>query len=445
MPTPSHAPHAEIAWTEGQLLAPELFQWNDIRAERRGHESMAMGKVGPWGVLAVRARWDGTAVGIDSCEAVMPSGARISAPAQDAVAPLNVDRSAAGREGVVVLLASPMRDGFGCFCDPEGWSIATRSTRDATSGRLDEYEIPLIRRHLRLVPAGGCPPGWEAIPVLRLRAADPFRPELAIDETFVPPLLAMGGSDEAARLLRTLAVRIRESATSLASDLGDRRLAALGLEGTTALAMQKLCGLNRSLGLLEPLVDRPELHPFEIWKAVRLALAELAIFGKDRFAPVGTAYRHDSFGESLRSLSDSIDAIVRTGIRRPFEPLSLASDAGKLWKADRPDSWEDQARVVLGLRVGEAGLDAARRELLASKVFAAEDVAVEREALAGLRLSPRERDLTGLPPGFVFADLDLATSDRERLEAWRRSRSVAVRLAEARPSSTPTFFIQRSD
>jgi len=436
---------APIAWSEGLLLGQELFQWNDRRIERQIHDSMATGVVGPWGILSIDAWWDGASVGLSSCEAVMPSGARISAPRDADVAPLRIEAAPVGPDGIVVLLASSLRDELGSWCDPEGRTTGLRTCRDASSDLMDEYEIPVVRRRLRLVPADGCPPGWEAIPVLRLRPPDALRPELAIDDSFVPPLLRMGGSSEASRLLKVICVRLRESATSLASDLGDRRLAALGLEGATALAVQKLQGLNRVLGMLEPLLERPEPHPFEVWRAMHAARAELSLFGSTRVVPTVSPYRHERFGEDLCALVDAIDAIVRTGVRRPFEPLPLVPDGGPRWRVGKPPTWIDSARVVLGLRIGEEGPDAARRELMAAKVFGGEDHAVEREALAGLRLVPRESDLTGLPPGHVFAEIDFASSDRHRLDGWSGSPSAVVRLAEPRDTAAPTFFIQRSE
>lgn len=437
--------HAAVAWSEGLLVGPEHLEWNDRRVDRRIHEGMSLGAVGAWGVMSLQAWWDGAAVGLSAIEAVMPSGTRVSAPGDDEVAPLRVDAASCGPDGMVVMLAAALRDELGTWCDPEGWTTGIRSCRNSTSERMDEYEVPVVRRRLRLVHAESCPPGWEMVPVLRLRPPDALRPELSIDESFVPPLIRMGGSAEAGRLLRTICSRLREAATSLASDLGDRRLASLGLEGATALAVQKLCGLNRALGTLEPLLDRPEPHPFDVWRALHFAQAELALFGPTRVAPPVESYRHEAFGEDLRGLVDSIDAMVRTGIRRPFEPLPLACEGGPVWRVVKPSSWLDSARVVLGLRVGEDGPDAARRELMSAKVFGGDDHDVDREALAGLRLVSRERDLTGLPPGHVFADVDLASSDGRRLDHWSRSPSAVVRLAKPRDSACPTFFIQRSE
>jgi type VI secretion system protein ImpJ len=436
---------AEIAWSDGLLLGTELFQWGERRIDQRMHEALGAGVVGPWGVVSLQAWWDGTSVGASSCEAVMPSGARISCPDQDDVLPLRVEEDRVGDRGIVVSLAAPTRDELGSWNDPEGWTTTSRSCRHANGDRMDQFQVPVIRRRLRLVHSDECPPGWESIPLLRLRRADPLRPDLTLDETFIPPLLCMGGSLEAARLIRALATSLRDSATSIASDLGESRIASLGLEGSTALALQKLAALNRGLGALEPLVDRPEVHPFEVWRTLTILNADLSVFSSARVAPPPTRYRHEALAEHLRGLVDSIDSIVRGGIRRPFEPIPLVSDDGQTWTVEKPRWWQAAARVVVGIRHGDDGPDAARRALTSAKLFGSNDHSVLRQALTGLRLEPRERDLTGLPPGHIFADLAVASSEQARVESLRRSPGVVLRFSESRPSSCPVVFIERTE
>lgn len=436
---------AEIAWSEGLLMGQEIFQWSERRIDQSAREALGAGKVGPWGVVSLRPWWDGASVGVSSCEAVMPSGARICCPDLDDVLPLRIEGSRVGERDLVVSLAAPMRDEMGAWTDPEGWATSIRTCRDATSDRMDEFQIPVVRRRLRLVHADACPPGWESMPLLRLRRANPLHPELTLDESFVPPLLCMGGSQEASRLVGALASSLRDSATSIASDLGDSRLASLGLEGSTALALQKLCALNRGLGALEPLVDRPELHPFAVWRTLNLLHADLSVFGPERVAPPPTRYHHETFGEQLCGVVDCIDSILRGGIRRPFEPLPLTSDDGRTWTIEKPRWWQASARVVVGVRRGDDGPDAARRALMTAKLFGSDDHSVLREALTGLRLEPRERDLTGLPPDHVFADLAIASSERARVESLHRSPALVLRFSEPRLPSRPVLFIERTE
>ncbi|TVQ33621.1 MAG: hypothetical protein EA376_01835 [Phycisphaeraceae bacterium] len=438
---------AALAWHSGMLLDPVHFQWVERRQERLLAHARAAGLVAPWGFEHVQPWWDGASLGLESCRAVFPSGVAIAAPETDEVEPLTIGPvTDPGVSHTTIYLTAPRQDQLGRWSDRDALLRVQVEAADFLDDQSHPQEISVIRRRLRLARDGETLAGWDTLPVVRLRRKSNLDDEFEIDPTFIPPLLRVGASEVVVVKLDRLAIRIRDVAASVAGDLAGKRIGGAGMDSVTTFMVQKLQALNRVLGLLSPLEKQNDLHPFNLYVTLSSCLGELAFFGESRVMPDIEPYRHDVFGQQFEELRARFDDLLSAGFEPLFEPMPIALVDGRIWEADLNGWHPDTQGLMLAMPLGELDREAAMRTLRDAKVFGNKDVDVERYALAGLTLRPREHRLTGLPERFVYADVDLRASASERVEALRASPKLCVLLES--PNRAPeqmALFCERGD
>ncbi len=433
-----------VAWMEGLFIEPAHFQWMEAGLESRLHAVRSAGLVAPWGIGVIRTWWDGTAIGIELLDAVMPSGIRIVVPSVDRVTTLNVAIDELDEDDLLRIdLAIPRRNAHGVL--PEGSIVFDEvKAADALAEHPRPVPIPVVRLGCRLVPAGQAPAGWETMPVARLRRPNAYRDQLELDPDFIPPLIRIGGSGVLVGRFEQLHRRCRQAAIGIADDLKDKRLSGVGTEDVTVEALLRLASLNRCIGTLQPLVGRDEPHPFEIHRTLSAVLAELSFHGADRVVPEAPAYDHLRFAEQFAWFIERIDAMVTTRFQPLYDPVELTTDDGWRWSCPVDERWSRGSTLLLALETGEEDAASVARWLRDAKVYGDQDVAVPQYALNGLRVAPRERELTGLPTGFVFAELDVAGSEEPRRRGLRESSEVVVETPECLLKHRLVFFTERS-
>jgi type VI secretion system protein ImpJ len=432
-----------VAWKEGLHLEPPQYQWLEARVESQLREARAAGLVEPWGVRSLRTWWDGAALGVETIDAVLPSGIRIVVPDADRVDSVPVAAGALDEEGFARIdLAVPRRDAFGVW-PSESWAFDTVKAADALSDDPRPGPLAVVRLKARLALEGTAPAGWETMPIARVRRTSPYRDDLELDPEFVPPLLRIGASPTLAARFEQIHRRCRQAAVGLADDLRDVRLSGVGREDSTAETLLKLASINRCIGALQPLVGRGEPHPFEIHRCLSGVIAELAFYMPDRVVPEAPAYDHRRFAEQFAWFSERIDAMVTTRFQPLYDPQELETSDGWRWVCAMDERWPRGGVLLLGLEVQDADADDCARWLREAKVYGERDVAVPQYALNGLRVVPRERELTGLPEGFVFVSIDLAGSEEPRRRALRESPEMVVEMPEPLPGRKLVFFTER--
>lgn len=440
-PLPDSPP---VAWMEGLFIEPAHFQWMEARVESQVHAARTVGLVAPWGVGEIRTWWDGSAIGVELLDVVMPSGVRIVVPSVDRVATLAVTSADLDDDGLARIdLAVPRRNVYGVL--PEGSIIFDEITvADALAEHPRPAPMPVMRLGCRLVIEGSAPAGWETMPVARVRRESAYRDELQIDPDFTPPLLRIGASTRLVGRLDQLHRRCRQAAVGIADDLRDTRLAGVGTEDATAEALIRLASLNRCIGALQPWVSRPEPHPFEIHRALCGVLAELSFHAADRVVPEIPVYDHLHFAEQFAWFLERIEAMVTTRFQPLFDPVELITEDGWRWTCPIDERWPRGTTVLLAIETLEDDPAAVDRWLQEAKVYGDEDRAVPQYALNGLRITPRARELTGLPKGFVFATVDVIGSEEARRRGLRESAEIVVETPECLLKRKVVFFTERS-
>lgn len=427
-------PHlSPVLWSKGTLLAPQHLQAQDRFLEEALAFQLGALAFCPWGFARVAVDREALAGGtlvVSAAAGRFPDGLLFDAPAGDP-SPPPVALAGAWRPDqrtLVAYLAVPEYRPGGRNLAAAGdgatarWRPDETLRRDETTG-LAERPVQIARANLRLLLEGESLEGYATMPVARLTRS--AAGEVALDATFVPPVLDLGASDVLLAITRRLVERVSARAAALAGTRRQRNQGLADFSVTDVASFWLLYTVNTHLPTLRHLHEVRRGHPAALWEAMLALVGALSTFAPT--PPSLPAYDHLRLGERFAALEARLLELLDTTVPesavavplRPVRPAVLAAAveqerwlAAPQWflavsAALRPG--ELVAKVVQGCKVG------------------ANDVvdALFRQALPGLELAH-----VAEPPPAVPVKLDFQYfAIRREGEAWdavARGRTLAV-------------------
>jgi type VI secretion system protein ImpJ len=322
-----HKPH----WTDGLELGAQHFQLLD-----RYHEELIAHRLDAlfdhtWGIHEIR--WDAHAIGagqvaLKKLDAVLPDGTPVACDAADGMVMPAIPIRDLGPKNAREVYLGVGRPAGGGMADG-GAPTAARYLRETVlvpdlSGGHEPVRVECLRPNVQLLLEGDPTlQSFVTLPCARIvRAASG---QLAFDETFVPPVLAVGASPYLAReLRRALDALLARQALAARSSPRD----------VTEVVQRWLASIVGSfIPRLADLVHQRFVHPVVAYRVLAELLGSLAPFTRtgthripafeyDRLGPV--------FAEMFAGLGAQLDAIGADHYRRiplvRYDPSTLFAD-----------------------------------------------------------------------------------------------------------------------
>ena len=305
---------SRVVWSEGMYLGPHHFQTQSRYFEDSISFLAASLWHEPWGLLHAELDQKAIRNGIATllhASGIFPDGLTFELPNSDPPPPArNLLEVFPTTDAVLPLyLAVPSRRDNGFDCDLSTiangvrFSRMQRTLRDETNG-IDEREIDLAQKNIRLVTEAELTPDMLSIPIAQVLRDG--RGHLIYDEDFVPTCLRLTASEPLMLLVKRLLETVGEKSSTIAR--GARRHGRFE-SGTAALDVANywfLHALYNAIPPLQHLSTTRHAHPEDLFIELSRLAGALCTFAVDSDPRQLPAYDHRSPGPAFRALDAHI-------------------------------------------------------------------------------------------------------------------------------------------
>jgi type VI secretion system protein ImpJ len=437
------AHYHRMVWNEGLFLTPHHFQQWDLFQESQAAERLAVTSPVAWGIRSMEIDAENLARGafrLLSFRGILPGGTLVRLPEIDPAPPsvpfqdafdLRADR-------LDVFLGVPLRRSGWPNCllpgqASEGTGESRYSARPVTveddnTGR-NERAVQRAEMNLRILLGQEPRDDFESIPLARIRrtSAGLFQ----MEETFVPPLLALGASPYLERLARSLLERLAARSSELGARFTEGGADARDITPANLRAFLHFAVVNGAVPLLAHYRNLPGLHPEGFYRVLAALIGQLSTFNAARLHPRDVPpYDHENLGAVFttceRLVVDLLELRVSQGyIVIPLVPAGEGRSSAVIEKESllTPSS-------ALFLAVSSEGLN--ERDILsgAPRIIVASPDRIQQRISLNLPGLPLQ--FTAVPPpaiprrrGTYYFQLD---SRGPEWEAIRAARSLVLDL-----------------
>jgi type VI secretion system protein ImpJ len=423
-----------LVWSEGTFLSPQHLQSLD-----RYHEGLLAARVGaissyPWGVAALEIDAAALAAGqlrLQRFEGVLADGLAVAFTESDAEAPPAREVGAhfpTSARTLDVHLAVPLeRDGVTAYDEPAGegvrsrFAIASRQVNDST--RPGAAAAVSFARPNTLLLLGAEPrEDYETIKIAELIRTGSG--QLAVSESYVPPLLRISGAPRLLASLRDLVTRLLAKQRDLA---GGRRGAA-EVTAPELTRMLQLLVVSGGYPTLAYLSEAGDASPLATYLALVQFAGQLAAVSPDTDVSNLPKFSHGDLRGTFDPLLARIQAFVGGLALERFTRLPLEVRAGLHVARVQDDRLLRGVPLFLSVKSDIPEAQVAEQLPRLCKVAALPDVqALVQAAAPGLPLQATLRPPPELPqrPGVVY----FLVTPAERL--WKNvqaDRTLAIYL-----------------
>jgi type VI secretion system protein ImpJ len=362
-----------IQWIEGLLLTPQHFQQLSSRHEALVQYGTSMVAPFCWGIRRFNHQPISLTPGkfqVLQLEAVMPDGLVVVHGLPDAnrdgVLEIDLSKQAEqiGDRGVLIYVTVARRH--------HGTSNGESSRYRAFDGEpvADEISGTKARTIQRLKPhltlhAGELPPSdCVGFPLARVAYRNS---SFVLDETFIPPLLAVpvsaaaadltsAGAQRLGEMCAQLALRVRKRAMYLADEARNPR--AGSRFGNDVAARSVMLSLAGALPQFEAVLQTGCTHPFQVYVALCALAGQIATLGTDMVPRSFDAYKHNDLYATFQPVIEFFDRAMDLGVPVAYKSFLFNYNAGAYndgaYELRFESTWMKK-KLALGIK-GERGM-----------------------------------------------------------------------------------------
>ncbi|KUZ65426.1 type VI secretion protein [Burkholderia ubonensis] len=418
---------AKVLWGEGLFLRPQHFQRQDAYHEARLFESIQAIQPYNWGVRTVR--FDRDALGsnvlrLAELSLVFPDGALYAAPqADDLPPPVALDTLPEGiNEFVFYLALHPLRENGANYNDDPATGFTTRFVSEQTSVADNftdaaEADVTFLKTQVKLIAHSEPRDQLLSVPLVRVRrtATSGFE----IDDSFVPPCLAIEASPILHQRLRQLIDALQAKVNALYGFHREPSKNIIEFRSGDIASFWLLHTANAAFATLAHLHQHAALHPERLFQELLRLAGQLMTFSKGYTLADLPAYRHDDPGPGFARLDLILRELLDTVISTRYFAITL-DEVRPSFHLGRLDSGKIDEKTAFYLAVSA---DLPSVELVEAvparfKVGAPDDVdKLVLSAMPGVRLSYTPQVPPAIPvrPGACYFALDTRGALYERM------------------------------
>jgi len=425
----------KVLWTEGMFLQPQHFQQQDRAAQRHVNARLAAEIGYGFGFTSLqidRAALEQGMFAVASAAGVMPDGTPFEVPGLDAApAALKVPQDV--RDELVYLAVARSRPGVaesdvegGNAAMPPRYLMADVEASDSEAVSLRQAPIQVGRLNLRLVLARDANEGFAVLGVARIRERPAGAP-VALDDTYVAPMLHAGGHPVLEGYQRELLGLMHQRGDTLASLLAQPGRAGVG-EIADFLFLQTI---NRHEPVIAHLRRLAVLHPERLYTAFVNLAGELGTFREGRRPPPYPDYAHDDLAPCFRAVMADLRQSLSAVIERRAIPIELQMRKYGVRVAIIPDVELQRSATFVLAAAAQMPTETLRSRLPAlAKIGPAEQIrAIVVDQVYGIALRAMAVAPPGIPYHAGFAYFELETRGSDLWKQLETSGGLAVHIA----------------
>ncbi|MCZ2131827.1 MAG: type VI secretion system baseplate subunit TssK [Bacteroidetes bacterium] len=409
-----------IQWYEGMLLAPQHFQQSSLRGEMLLHYHLGIMSAHHWGTRLLSfdtAMLYSDVLRVSELEMILPDGLVYSYPYQG-TPKLELDlkpyREVLKQGTLTVYIVAPALKSGASWAQGDLRrydSVEGPPVSDDSTGQ-NEITIPRLTPKVTLM-AGEVPPQkYVSMPIARLK----FKNDSIVHDDYVPPALIVTPSSEIGGICRTIAVRLREKAMSLADKL--RSPSAYSIPNFIDTTRRQVQVLTQALPQFEGLIASGTAHPLHLYLGLCAIAGSVASLGQGLLPPVFIPYNHSDSLSNFIELQEFIFRMIREGILESHQMLHFSYENGSYTIMFRRE-WMNMP-LCIGVR-GQVGMS--ERDIISwveSSVIGSRDKIRslrERRILGAQRIRVEKDDELVPPFGTVLFALkpDVATVEVDQI------------------------------
>jgi type VI secretion system protein ImpJ len=345
-----------IQWHEGLLLTPQHFQQLTLRHEALVQYSTSLSTPFCWGLR--RFKHDTTLLTagkfvVQELEAVMPDGLMVWHDPQQAGSPLEVDLTKHAEKMIdqpATIYLAVVADQNGSSQDElNKYEPFKRKGNDASGS--NGRDIYRLRPRLSLL-VKDVPKKYIGFPLARVRYKESF----SLDETFIPPLLAIPIQSTAGEADVAAAARLAEMCSGMAKKIRKRAMyladeeltAARGTTSRSDVTSRIMLSLVAGLPAFEALLKIGVAHPLAVYLALCAVAGQLTVLGKKMLPPSFDAYDHNDLYATFKPLLDFLRSSLDEGVPLSYKSFPFVFEEG-VFQLHFDGSWMNK-RLALGIR-----------------------------------------------------------------------------------------------
>ncbi|RQV65100.1 type VI secretion system baseplate subunit TssK [Burkholderia cenocepacia] len=418
---------AKVLWGEGLFLRPQHFQRQDAYHEARLFESIQAIQPYNWGVRSVRIDRDAlgsNVLRVAELALVFPDGALYAAPqADDLPPPIALDTLPDGiNEFVFYLALHPLRENGTNYSDDPAAGFMTRFVSEQTSVADNftdaaEADITFLKTQVKLIAHSEPRDQLLSVPLVRVRrtATSGFE----IDDSFVPPCLAIEASPILHQRLRQLVDALQAKVNALYGFHREPSKNIIEFRSGDIASFWLLHTANAAFATLAHLHQHAALHPERLFQELLRLAGQLMTFSKGYTLADLPVYRHDDPGPSFARLDLMLRELLDTVISTRYFAITL-DEVRPSFHLGRLDSGkiDDKTEFYLAVSADMPSVELVEAVPARFKVGAPDDVdKLVLSAMPGVRLSYTPQVPPAIPvrPGACYFALDSRSPLYERM------------------------------
>lgn len=432
-----------VLWGEGMFLRPQHFQQQALFLENNLAHAMRQVHGHPWGIRNCTLDVDALARGLlraSALDATFQDGTQYDAPA---TSPLPQERNLDGipqlRSETTVFVCLPTLNAFGGNSGNGGDSqfAAPRPPRFAVEPRMVadlftqalEGEVSVLHPAACLMLEEENRDGYWSMAIARI--ARNASGSWALDESFIPPLLEIGGNSHLKMICRRLLDILMVKSRALAASHRERVQSVVEYGTSDIASFWLLHTVNRAFPLLNHYASTPT-HPEQLYIQLSQLCGELLTFSSTLTLSDIPPYRHEQQNAVFDRLDTLIRELLETVVSNRYAIIPLANPKPSFY-IGRLDSERLVENVDYYLSVSGELPTTEILERVPVKLKAGSPDDVEKilnSALPGVRLVHAAQTPTALPVR-VGNHYFVLEPQGQIFERMKKSRSICIYVPQA--------------
>ena len=313
-----------VHWSEGLFLQPHHFQANDRHWTEITQTSEQWDHAYHYGLRDVQISAEAIAnqqFELRACRARMRDGTLVSVDAGQGLDRVELKEAFAKVTHVQVLLAVPklklgrVNVAAGAVAGSEGppprYIENRRGVQDESLGGNDQ-ELAFRELNVRLLLSTQDTAGYETLPIAQVRRTGEKESAPQLDDSYIPPLLAIDAWPVLARdIVRSIYDILGRKIEVLSEQMANRGLSVTDMEPGDLERLLMLAEINAAYSVLHVLTFARGVHPFTAYLELVRVVGQLSLFAPARRPPEIPAYDHDDLGRIFRWVKSQIEMLLR--------------------------------------------------------------------------------------------------------------------------------------
>lgn len=383
-----------VVWSKGTFLTPQHLQRQDRFLEdlmQFRFESLAFR---PWGFrtlrISHRALSGGTFV-IDGASGIFPDGLTFEFPGSDKAPdgkPLakyfTGERDTAGIYLVVPQYQERGQNMVLRHADGR-YRSEVEYVQDENTG-ASEKPVQVARKNLRLLVEGESQDGCVTLQAGRVRRSETG--ELALDSSFVPPLLDAQASDYLMSMVRRLLEILSARSGAIAGMRRHRDQSLADFNSADVASFWLLYTINAALPVIRHLFEVRRGHPEVLFSEILALAGALTAFSPDIHPARLPEYDHEDLGGCFAALDKTLCHLLDSVVPSNFVALTLKPLQRGIYAASLDDEgYLIRSKMYLAISAGVPPAQVIARTPHLVKVSSANQIEhLVRQALPGVPL-----------------------------------------------------------